>query len=333
MQAPKITLNNGQQMPAVGFGTYKVGGKAVFGKAAQGVKPEDVPVAIRAAIESGYRHIDCALLYNNEPAVGKAIAQCLKDGLVRREELWITSKLWNTFHRPDLVKAGVEKSLKDLQLDYLDLYLMHTPMDYQAKEQSELMPMDKDGHVVEAGVDFLDTWRAMEELITEGKVRSIGVSNFNKEQVERLLKEAKVPPAVNQVECHPFLTNEELVEFCTSHGVNVTAYNIFSVAGRTDPDPTSPSSLHDQLIDRIAKKHNKTRANVIIRWLLQRGLSVLVKSKRPERISSNFKVFDFDLTPAEMNEMRSLECGFRAVVYTEAQEHSHYPFREMLTSH
>lgn len=186
-------------------------------------KPGEVFQAVRDAIDAGYRHIDCAYNYLNEAEVGTGIKSKIDQGIVKREDLFVCSKLWNTFHRPDLVEPALQNSLKDLQLSYLDLYLIHFPTAFQ--EGGDRYPKDEQGKVVFSNVDFCDTWKAMEELVHKGLVKSIGISNFNSKQMERILACASIPPAVNQIEVHPYMSQTKLVEFCKAKNVAVTAYS------------------------------------------------------------------------------------------------------------
>lgn len=186
-------------------------------------KPGEVTQAVQDAIDTGYRHIDCAFNYLNEAEVGAGIKSKVDQGVVERGDLFVCSKLWNTFHQPDLVETALKSSLKDLQLEYLDLYLIHFPTAFQ--EGGDRYPRDDQGKVIFSDVEICDTWKAMEELVRKGLVKTIGVSNFNSEQLDRVLKCATIPPAMNQIEMHPYLNQRKLVEFCKARNVAVTAYS------------------------------------------------------------------------------------------------------------
>ncbi|BCS22825.1 aldo/keto reductase [Aspergillus puulaauensis] len=276
-------LNSGFEIPAVGLGTWQS-------------RPNEVQKAVNAALQIGYRHIDAASVYGNEREVGDGI----KASGVPREEIFLTSKLWNTHHDPENVEAAVDRSLSDLQTDYLDLYLIHWPVAFRHSTTS-IQPIDeKTGLIDVIDVPTKDTWAAMEALVAKGKVRSIGVSNFTREKIEELLKTAKIPPAVNQIEAHPYLQQRGLLEWSKEKGILVTGYsplgnNIYNI----------PRTVDDPLVIEIAKSLNKTPAQVLISWAVQRGTVVLPKSVTPERIQSNLQ--DFVLPEDAFQAIRSLE--------------------------
>ncbi|KAG5683456.1 hypothetical protein PVAND_012735 [Polypedilum vanderplanki] len=204
-----ITLNNGKEFPVVGFGTSRTSSGVII-------------QAVKDAIDAGYRHIDCAHIYGNEHEVGEAINAKIAEGIVKREDLFVVSKLWNCFHEPKEVKPALEHSLKQLNLDYLDLYLIHWPICYQ--KSNELCPTNEAGEILYGNTDILDTYRAMEELVDAGLTKSIGISNFNIKQIDYITKNARIQPVTNQVECHPYLLNKKLSDFCKSKNIVITAY-------------------------------------------------------------------------------------------------------------
>jgi diketogulonate reductase-like aldo/keto reductase len=263
-------LNNGNTIPALGLGTWR----SEVGKAAN---------AVKVALDAGYKHIDCAYIYQNEHEIGQVFEK-----LSNRESIFITSKLWNSFHGKDQVKPAFEKTLGDLKLEYLDLYLMHWPVTQD--------PETKENRIDPASIKV--AWQEMEKLVDSGEVKSIGVSNFNINRLTELLQYARIKPAVNQVELHPYLPQTELLAFCAKHGIHVTAY---SPLGST---PGPETVLNDQVVADIAKKHDKTNAQVLISWAIQRGTSVIPKSVTPERIESNFQ--DFVLSDEEMKQLNEL---------------------------
>ncbi|MFE4074779.1 aldo/keto reductase [Peribacillus sp. YIM B13477] len=258
-----ITLHNGVKMPQLGFGVFKV------------KNGNETVESVKKAVKVGYRAIDTAAIYENEEGVGQAIRECG----VPREELFITSKVWNTEQGYDTTLKAFEDSLNRLGMEYLDLYLIHWP------------GKDK----------YLETWRALEKLYKDGKVKSIGVSNFHVHHLENLLANSEVKPVVNQIELHPLLTQVELRDYCAKHEIKVESW---SPLGRGN-------LLEEPTINHIAKKHGKSPAQVLIRWHLQHDLVVIPKSITPSRIKENAQVFDFSLSLNEMNQIDALNKNER----------------------
>ncbi|XP_078533359.1 aldo-keto reductase family 1 member A1-A-like [Lissotriton helveticus] len=295
-----VTLSTGQKMPMLGLGTWQ-------SPAGQ------VKAAVLHALEVGYRHIDCAFAYGNEQEVGDALVERVGPSKsLKREDVFIVSKLWNTKHHPEDVEPSCRVSLEKLQLQYLDLYLMHWPLAFKRGEA--LMPKNEDGSMQYADTHFIDTWKAMEHLVDLGLVRAIGLSNFNSKQIDQILEVAKHKPVVNQVECHPYLNQKELLEHCRQRRIVLTAYSPLGSANRPWAKPGDPQLLEDPELLDIAKKYGKSAAQVILRWQLQRGVVCIPKSSNPSRIKENFQVFDFTLSDEDMESMMKFHRGQRLVV-------------------
>ncbi|XP_056373657.1 aldo-keto reductase family 1 member C3-like [Hyla sarda] len=313
-----VTLNDGHKMPIIGFGTYAPQEHSSL--AEEGVK---------VALEVGFRHIDGAFIYKNEVEVGRAIQQKIADGTVKREDVFYTGKLWSTFQAPDRVRPAVERSLKDLHLQYIDLFIIHSPI--ELKPGDDPFPVDENGKLIYHNTDIRDTWKALEECKDAGLVRSIGVSNFNKRQIELILNnpELKYKPVCNQVECHIYLNQSKLQGFLKSHDIVLVGYSVLG-SSRDEKwiDQNSPVLLEDPVLNSLAKKLGRTPAQVAMRYLLQRGIVVLAKSFTPARIKQNFQVFDFQLDDEEMKTLDGLNKNMYYVNSIQWQDHPKYPFHD-----
>ncbi|XP_063785153.1 prostaglandin-E(2) 9-reductase-like isoform X2 [Pseudophryne corroboree] len=314
-----IVMNNGQKIPVIGFGTY----------APEHVPKELAEEATKVAIEVGYRHIDCAYIYGNEVEVGRAIREKIANGTVRREDLFYTGKLWSTYHTPELVRPALEKSLHNLQLEYMDLFIIHMPL--EMKPGHCPFPTDENGQIIFHNTDLRDTWEAMERCQDAGLVRSIGVSNFNRRQLELILNKPglKYKPVCNQVECHIYLSQRKLLEYCRSHGIVLVGYSLLG-SSRDEKwiDQNAPVVLEDHVLVAIARKHSRSPAQVALRYFLQLGVVVLAKSFSPARIKENFQVFDFHLSPEDLKELEALNSNYRYVGAKQWISHPEYPFHD-----
>ncbi|VDK40813.1 unnamed protein product [Taenia asiatica] len=272
------------------------------------LRGDDLTTAINTALELGYRYYDCAHLYANEAEIRDHLGACIHSGRIAREDLFITSKLWNTFHRPELVRTACETSIKRLQVEYLDLYLIHWPVPYQPGDV--MVPRDAAGNTQFDEVDLLDTWKAMEDLVALGLCRHIGVSNFNTNQLERILSNCRIPPAMLQIESNATFLNQPLIDFAHSRGIPVTAYYALGCPYLHFKRGISPL-MEQPLILELAKKYGKTPAQIALRHGLQRGLCVIFKSKTPARLAENLQVFDFELSKEDMRRLEELGRGTR----------------------
>jgi len=315
-EIPKIAMSNGTTIPQFGLGTWKS-------------KPGQVEAAVKAAIDCGYRHIDCALVYGNENEVGAAISAKIAEGVVTRNDLFITSKVWNTFHSKGKVMECLKLTLASLQIDSVDLLLVHWPMGLDESNVQELFPKTDNGKFMYSDIDFLETWEGMESVYELGLAKAIGISNFNSKQITRLLEKAKIAPMMHQFEIHPYFNNEKLVKFCQNHGIPVTGYSPLGSPDRPWAKPGDPVLLEDPAVLQMAAKYKKTSAQVLIRFAIQRGIVVIPKSVTPSRIASNMDVFDFELSPEDMQVIMGFDrSDGRACHLIWMKDHPHWPFHE-----
>ena len=293
-----LTFNNNEKMPILGLGTWKS-------------EPGEVGKAVQEAIRIGYRHIDCAAIYGNEAEIGKALEEIMQAGLVKRDELWITSKLWNNAHARAEVPIALKKTLADLRLDYLDLYLIHWPV---ATRPDVVFPKKADDFFSLAEMPLHETWAGMEDCVESGLIKHIGVSNCSIKKIEEL-SSAKIRPEVNQIELHPYLQQEEMLSYCNVNNIYLTAYSPLGSGDRPDgmKAANEPSLIENPVVGKIAQAHGCSAAQVLLRWAIERGTSVIPKSTNPGRLAENLEVANLKLDNQEMAELAKLEMGFRYV--------------------
>ncbi|CAA7391297.1 unnamed protein product [Spirodela intermedia] len=293
-----ILLSSGHKMPIIGLGVWRMEGKSI----------RDL---VLSSIKIGYRHFDCAADYKNEAEVGDALAEAFETGLVKREELFITSKLWNSDHGH--VLGACKDSLTKLRLDYLDLYLVHFPVAIKHTGVGNTSSaLDENGVLeIDTTVSLETTWHAMEELVELGLSRSIGISNYDIFLTRDCLAYAKIRPAVNQIETHPYFQRESLVKFCQKHGVSVTAHTPLGGSTANAELFGSVSCLDDPVIQGFAEKYKKTPAQFVLRWGIQRNIVIIPKTAKLGRLQENFDVFDFEISAEDMEKMKALDRKYR----------------------
>lgn len=294
-----IKFSNGDFMPIVGLGTWKS-------------KPGEVYDAVLWAIEAGYRHIDCAAIYDNEKEVGNALKKAFNDGLVKREDVFVTSKLWNSNHRLEDVQLALKKTLKDLKLDYLDLYLIHWPISFK---RGVGFAQTREEFYTYSDVPLIQTWEGMQDCKNKGLSKHIGVSNFNISKLEEIIHHGQQIPEMNQVEMHPFLPQNKLVAYCKSKGINMTAYSPLGSGDRSASIKKSdePSLFENQIILKLAEKHQVSAAQILIAFSIHRDIVVIPKSVNKERIKQNLASAEIHLKEEDMEALSQIDLKYRFI--------------------
>lgn len=293
------TINHQDSIPALGLGTWKSAPGAVYS-------------AVKEALAAGYRHVDCAPIYQNEKEIGRALSETFAAGNVTRKQVWLTSKLWNSDHAPAEVQPALERTLRDLQVEYLDLFLIHWPVVFKpgvvfARNGSEYLDLE--------AMPISETWKALEACVAKGLTRYIGVCNFSRPKLERLVEQAMVKPVMNQVEMHPYLQQNDLLAYCQREDIQVTAYSPLGSgdrpAGMKKRD--EPRLLDNPVIAAVAARHNTTPAQVLLAWALERGTLAIPKSVNPERLRQNLAAAELRLDEEDVAAIAALDCHYRYV--------------------
>lgn len=304
-------------MPNLGLGTYQL-----LGDTAREI--------IDKALFLGYRHIDTAYSYNNESEIGDTIRDRIVSGAVKRKDIFLTSKLPDVLHAPADVSEGIEASRARMGTKYIDLILIHHPWSMKKNGDGDLKPTNTKGELEFLQLNLQKTWKSLEACVREGIVKSIGLSNFTVEQIQNILQGSSIMPANLQLECHAYLQQRKLSEFCATRGITLTAYSPLGAPGRPEHHRFDDQTvlLDDPVLESIARSHRKTKAQILLGWLIQRGFCVVPKSKSDERLKENLDIFNFVLSDSEMKAIKNMDRGTRYFKFTYMEGHPEFKATE-----
>ncbi|KAM3716419.1 Aldo-keto reductase family 1 member [Dirofilaria immitis] len=319
-----VKLATGADLPLFGLGTWLSSDRAAL------------TASLRTALDAGYPLIDTAYIHRNEAVIGQVLREYFTSGKLKREDIFITTKLPSTAHKPFEVEEMVKKQLKDLQVDYFDLYLINSPCPCKHRSSDaadKYKLLLEDGHVVPELVDHLETWKVLEKLHKEGILKAIGLSNFNEEQIQNILDHATVKPHNLQVEAHIYWPQKELHEFCKKNNITMTSYATLGSPGRIASIPhfhwPAGEPMKDPLVLQLAEKYKKSPAQILLRHMIQRGICVIPKSINPDRVIENFSIFDFKLTEEEIDQLDNVKTRVRLILIDVLFDHPWYPFKDV----
>nr|XP_023013136.1 1,5-anhydro-D-fructose reductase-like isoform X1 [Leptinotarsa decemlineata] len=314
---PSFELGNGRKIPSIGFGTWMMTNSSA-------------EEAVKTALSTGYRHIDTAHAYGNEEVIGKVLKEWISSGKISRNEIFVTTKLPPNGMNPGRVATYLKRSLDALQLEYVDMYLIHTPFGFTEVEGELFRTLDDGSVDIDVSTDLVEIWKAMEKQYDLGLAKAIGISNFNKSQIERIIGHCRTIPHNLQTEHHIYLQQPELIEFCRKNNIVVTSYSSLGNRGLSALGQDIPDILSNPTVLKMSKKYNKTPAQILLRHIHQKNIVVIPKSKNPERIRENFNIFDFQLDSQDMKELNDLNRDLKLLnfelMFKGVKKHPEYPF-------